>query len=60
MTRCSMLMVLVLVLVACGGEPTPTPDAVAAQIAIEKAAHVTMTAKGRHVEHAWQARSNLR
>jgi hypothetical protein len=45
-----MKKVLVLVLVlsslaACGGEQTPTPDLVATQIAVEEAAHATMTAR---------------
>jgi hypothetical protein len=41
-----MVLVLALCLLgACGGEPTPTPDLVATQIAVEKAAHGTMTAE---------------
>ena len=37
--------VLLLLLIGCGGEPTPTPDLVATQIAVEEAAHATMTAR---------------
>lgn len=40
-----VLAVVLWFLVACGGEPTPTPDLVATQIAVEKAAHATMTAE---------------
>ena len=32
-------------LAACSGEPSPTPDLVATQIAVEDAAHATMTAR---------------
>ena len=45
MKRTLVLLVLVALLVGCGGEPEPTPDAVATQIAVEKAAHATMTAE---------------
>ena len=44
MPRCLVLALVALTLVACGAEPTPTPDLVATQIAVEKAAHATMTA----------------
>lgn len=45
MKRCVVVALVVCVLVACGAEPTPTPDAVATQIAVEEAAHATMTAQ---------------
>lgn len=40
-------------LVACGGgaSPTPTPDLVATQIAVEEAAHATMTARAPTATH---------
>jgi hypothetical protein len=43
--RYVILSVLVFVLVGCGAEPTPAPDLVATQIAVEEAAHATMTAR---------------
>lgn len=39
------LILLLALLVGCGGDLTPTPDLVATQIAVEKAAHATMTAE---------------
>jgi hypothetical protein len=45
MKRYIPLGLALFLLAACGGEPTPTPDAVATQIAVEKAAHATMTAE---------------
>jgi hypothetical protein len=39
------LLCVILVLAACGAEPAPTPDLVATQIAVEEAAHATMTAR---------------
>jgi hypothetical protein len=40
-----MLILILALLGACGAEATPTPDAIATQIAVEKAAHATMTAE---------------
>lgn len=37
-------VVLLAIATSCGGPPTPTPDLVATQIAVEMAAHATMTA----------------
>ena len=45
MKRFIALILVVCFLGACGGEPTPAPDLVATQIAVEEAAHATMTAK---------------
>ena len=45
MKRLLILFFLLSLLVGCGGEPTPIPDLVATQIAVEEAAHATMTAK---------------
>lgn len=39
------LVLATCLLAGCGAEPTPTPDVVATQIAVEKAAHATMTAE---------------
>ena len=44
MKKCLILTLVLCVLAACGGEPSPTPDLVATQIAVEIAAHATMTA----------------
>jgi endonuclease YncB( thermonuclease family) len=40
-----LILAVSMLVVSCGGEPTPTPDLVATQIAVEKAAHATMTAE---------------
>lgn len=41
-----LVLVFALCLIAgCGDEPTPTPDAVATQVAVERAAYATMTAE---------------
>ena len=40
-----LLILLLCLLVTCGAEPTATPDLVATQVAVEEAAHATMTAK---------------
>jgi hypothetical protein len=45
MKQSMALILVVCFLGACGGEPTPAPDLVATQIAVEEAAHATMTAK---------------
>jgi len=45
MKRFMALILVVCFLGACGAEPTPTPDLVATQIAVEEAAHATMTAR---------------
>ena len=45
MRRFMVLILVVCFLGACGGKPTPAPDLVATQIAVEEAAHATMTAK---------------
>jgi len=44
MRKCLFLTLVLGLLAACGGEPSPTPDLVATQIAVEIAAHATMTA----------------
>ena len=44
MIRYLVLALVVLSLAACGAEPTPPPDLVGTQIAVEEAAHATMTA----------------
>lgn len=41
----SVILLAVGVLVGCGGAPSPTPDLVGTQIAVEEAAHATMTAR---------------
>jgi hypothetical protein len=38
-------LVLIPLVVGCGGSPSPTPDLVATPIAVEEAAHATMTAR---------------
>lgn len=45
--RCHWVLIVALatILAACGTEPSPTPDLVATQIAVEEAAHATMTAR---------------
>jgi len=43
--RMAMALAIVAVLVACSGPASPTPDLVATQIAVEDAAHATMTAR---------------
>lgn len=51
MKRTTILALLIIALASCGAEPTATPlptetpDLVATQIAVEKAAHATMTAE---------------
>jgi hypothetical protein len=45
MRRYVPLVSVLCLIVGCGAEPTPTPDLVATQIAVEKAAHATMTAE---------------
>ena len=45
MPRYLVLMLATIGVVACGAEPTPTPDLVATQVAVEMAAHATMTAR---------------
>ena len=45
MRKCLILALVLCLLAACGGEPSPTPDLVATQIAVEDAAHATMTAR---------------
>ena len=45
MKHCLALVLVLGLLVGCGAEPTPTPDAVGTQIAVEEAAHATMTAR---------------
>lgn len=45
MTRYLILVLLALGIAACGGPATAAPDAVATQIAVEEAAHATMTAR---------------
>ena len=45
MVRYVLLALVIPYLVACTADPTPTPDLVATQIAVEMAAHATMTAK---------------
>lgn len=44
MSRCLILALAICTLAACGHQPTPTADLVATQIAVEMAAHATMTA----------------
>lgn len=45
MRRLWIILLLLCLVVACGAEATPTPDLVATQIAVEEAAHATMTAR---------------
>lgn len=45
MKRTLLLFLGLILLAGCGADPTPTPDLVATQIAVEKAAHATMTAE---------------
>ena len=45
MKRCAIAMLVLFTLAGCGGPARPTPDLVATQIAVEEAAHATMTAK---------------
>jgi WD40 repeat protein len=45
MRHCIALVLALTVLAGCGAPPTPTPDLVATQIAVEEAAHATMTAR---------------
>jgi hypothetical protein len=45
MKKYLILTLVLYLLAACGGEPTLTPDLVATQIAVEDAAHATMTAR---------------
>jgi hypothetical protein len=45
MKRFVVSAVLLWILAGCGGPATPTPDVVATQIAVEEAAHATMTAR---------------
>lgn len=45
MKRYLVVVFVSCLLVGCGAEPTPTPDLVATQIAVEEAAHATMTAR---------------
>ena len=45
MKRYAVLCLLMAMLASCGSASTPTPDAVATQIAVEKAAYATMTAE---------------
>ncbi len=45
MKRLGFLVLLLCLLVSCRAEPTPTADLVVTQIALEEAAHATMTAR---------------
>lgn len=44
-TKPLFFILVIFFLAGCGGVPAPTPDAVATQIAVEEAAHATMTAR---------------